>query len=78
MIAPTDRKLVNSKAMPMTSPAIERLCHKKSMTMGTNQHAPVRSPELKVIFRSMSFLLHRNENTMDMMPKTARLSVKRL
>lgn len=46
--------------------------------MGTNQHAPVRSPELKVIFRSKSFLLHMNENTMDKMPKAARLSVKKL
>ena len=74
MIAPTDRKLVSSKAMPMTSPA--GYVYEKGHEGGQVQNAPVRSALLNVIFKSNSFLLQRNENNMDIMPATAMPSVK--
>lgn len=63
-------------AIPMASPADDRRRREKTTTGESNQHVPSRSLGLKVMFTIKSFFLHRIENKMDIMPKTARVSVK--
>jgi len=58
----------------MTAPTDRQLVSRRAIPMTS---PAVRSLGLKVIFRSKSFLPHMAENTMDIMPKTARLSVKK-
>jgi hypothetical protein len=77
MIAPTDRAVVTSNAIPMASPADDRR-HCEKMTAGeTQQDVPLRSPLLNVMFNIMSCFLHSIEKMMDIMPATAMPNVKK-
>ena len=77
MIAPTDKAVVISNAIPMASPADDR-CHCETRTADESQQdVPFRSPLLNVMFNIISCFLHRIENKMDIMPATARPSVKK-